>query len=203
MPRASLSESEIRAFRSRVIASATRLFADSGYDAVTMRAIAADVDCSPMTPYRYFEDKDEIFALVTAEAFRRFADQQRAAIEGVQGACEKLEALGLAYVRFAVAEPDSYRIVFELRQGPRADHPELQAQGERAWLYMHEAVVEAVAEGALSGDADTIAHVFWAGVHGVVSLYLADKLMLGQSIEKLVPAMMVTLFAGMTPSTDI
>jgi hypothetical protein len=68
---------------------------------------------------------------------------------------------------------------------------------------MHEAVVEAVAEGALSGDADTIAHVFWAGVHGVVSLYLADKLMLGQSIEKLVPAMMVTLFAGMTPSTDI
>jgi AcrR family transcriptional regulator len=197
MSRAALSESAIREFRARVIAAATRLFAESGYDAVTMRAIAAKVGCSPMTPYRYFDDKDEIFALVTAGAFRRFADQQRDAIDGVHGAGDKLAALGLAYVRFAVAEPDSYRIVFELRPGPRADHPELVAQGERAWRYMHAAVVEAIEAGMFAGDPQTIAHVFWAGIHGVVSLYLADKLRPDQTIEKLVPAMMAALLAGM------
>jgi len=198
MPRATLSDSEIEAFRTKVIEAATRLFAESGYDAVTMRGIAVAVGCSPMTPYRYFADKDEIFALVTAEAFRRFADLQSQAIAHLTGATSKLEALGLAYVRFAMHEPDSYRVMFELRQGPRADHPQLQAEGERAWQIMHDTVVEAVDAGLIDGDAETAAHTFWAGVHGVVSLYLSGKLQLGRTIEELIPSMMATLLVGMS-----
>jgi AcrR family transcriptional regulator len=197
MPRASLSNSEIEAFRAKVIEAATRLFAESGYDGVTMRGIAVDVGCSPMTPYRYFEDKDEIFALVTAGAYQRFADQQSAAIAELAEPAQKLEALGLAYVRFAMSEPDSYRVMFELRQAARADHPELQAEGERAWQIMHDTVVEAVDAGLIDGDPETAAHTFWAGVHGVVSLYLAGKLQLGRTIEELIPAMMATLLVGM------
>lgn len=201
MPRTSLSDSEIQAFREKVIDAATGLFAESGFESVTMRAIAAEVGCSPMTPYRYFEDKDEIFALVAAHAYRRFADEQAAAITdpaALGGPAEKLEALGLAYVRFAMREPDSYRVMFELRRAPRADHPDLQAQGDRAWQIMHDAVVEAVEAGLLDVDPETAAHIFWAGVHGVVSLYLSDKLQLGRTIEELIPSMMVTCLTGMS-----
>ncbi len=40
---------------------------------MTLRALAAELGCSPMTPYRYFENKAELFAVVRADAFRRFA----------------------------------------------------------------------------------------------------------------------------------
>ena len=38
-----------------------------------MRQLADDLGCSPMTPYRYFRDKDAILAAVRAAAFDRFA----------------------------------------------------------------------------------------------------------------------------------
>jgi len=50
------------------------LFAEHGPEAVTMRQLAAELGCSPMTPYRYFRDKDEILAAVRASAFDRFSD---------------------------------------------------------------------------------------------------------------------------------
>ncbi len=88
--------------------------------------------------------------------------------------------------------------MFELRQPPRGDHPDLQAQAERAWLLMHDTVVEAVNAGVLNADPETAAHMFWAGLHGVVSLYLSDKLQLGRNIEELIPSMMTTLLVGMS-----
>jgi AcrR family transcriptional regulator len=196
MPRAALTHDEIQAFRERICAAAAHLFAASGYEAVTLRAIAAELGCSPMTPYRYFSGKDEIFALVKAAAFGRFADAQERAACAIEDPTERLAALGRAYLFFAVDEPDAYRIMFELRQGPAADQPELQSEGERAWRPLRDGVAGAIEAGVLEGDVDTVAHVFWAGVHGLASLYLAGKLELGRTLEALVPALMGTLFRG-------
>ncbi len=196
MARTSLSDQEVQAFRERICEAATHLFAESGYGAVTLRAIAAEVGCSPMTPYRYFRDKDEIFALVKAAAFGRFADAQERAVRGIEDPAERLAALGIAYVEFALAEPDSYRIMFELRQDSAADHPELVSEGLRAWLPLREGVAYAIDRGLLVGDADIVAHVFWAAVHGLVSLHLAGKLRIGPGIAELMAPTLSALLKG-------
>ena len=49
---------------------AERLFAEHGVEAVTMRQLAAALGVSPMTPYRYFKDKDAILAAVRARGLR-------------------------------------------------------------------------------------------------------------------------------------
>jgi AcrR family transcriptional regulator len=196
VPRVALTDSEISAYRERIIEAASRLFAAEGFEAVTLRAIATEIGCSPMTPYRYFRDKDEIFALVRAEAFRRFADAQERVAAATDEPAETLARLGRAYVEFALAEPDAYRFMFELHQDTDGDYPELAEQGTRAWLPMREAVSRAIAAGTLEGDADTVAHVFWSGLHGLVSLHLAGKLRLGLDLEQLVEPMMRTLFNG-------
>jgi len=69
MPRAALSQSEVDEFRDALCETATRLFAEQGYQGVTMRALATSLGCSPMTPYRYFENKAEIFEAVRSAAF--------------------------------------------------------------------------------------------------------------------------------------
>ncbi len=83
MPRRSLTPEEISAFRLRAVEAATRLFAEYGVAGVSMRRLASEMGCSAMTPYRYFENQDALFAMVRTAAFRRFADQQRDAGTGV------------------------------------------------------------------------------------------------------------------------
>ena len=73
MPRV-LSEADVAEFRERLCAVAERLFAEKGPEAVTMRQLTAELGVSPMTPYRYFEDKDEILATVRANGFNRFSE---------------------------------------------------------------------------------------------------------------------------------
>jgi len=196
VPRAALSSVEIEAFRDRIRDAAARLFALAGYSAVTMRAIAAEVGCSAMTPYRYFASKEEIFAVVRAEAFRRFADAQERGVRGVDDAEQRLRVLGRVYAEFARRDPDSYRLMFELGQAPASDSPELLREGERAWRVIRDAVGKAVDAGVLCGDPDTVAHVFWAGTHGIVSLELAGKLQLGRTLDDLIDPMADTLING-------
>ena len=197
MPRAALSTGEITAFRERIREVAARLFVEAGYPAVTLRAIAAEVGCSPMTPYRYFKGgKEEIFAVVRAEAFRRFADAQERGIRGIDDPAECLARLGRVYVDFAKRDPESYRLMFELGQAPASDNPELHVEGERAWRVIRDNVARAVEAGVVDGDPDTLAHVFWSSVHGLVSLELAGKLALGRSLDDLVGPVMTMLLRG-------
>ena len=196
MPRAALSPVEIEAFRDRIRDAAARLFASAGYSAVTMRAVAAEVGCSAMTPYRYFASKEHIFAVVRAEAFRRFADAQERGVRGIEDPEQRLRALGRVYADFARRDPDAYRLMFELGQAPASDHPELLREGERAWRVIRDAVGKAIDAGVLSGDPETVAHIFWAGTHGIVSLELAGKLQLGRTLDDLVEPMADTLING-------
>jgi AcrR family transcriptional regulator len=138
-----------------------------------------------MTPYRYLAGKEELFALVRAEAFRRFADRLEAAMARVGDPVKRLLKLKQAYVRFALDEPDAYRIMFELRQPDARRGGELAAQAKRAFGCLHRTVEEAVDAGRLDGDALTLAHLLWANTHGLVSLHLAGKLTMGRSLETL------------------
>jgi hypothetical protein len=92
-------------------------------------------------------------------------------------------------VSFAVAEPDAYRIMFELAQTSDAGNEELRVQAHRAWTPIRTAVGDAIAAGQLEGDPDSVAHLHWARVHGLVALHLAGKLTLGRSLEDLLAAM--------------
>jgi AcrR family transcriptional regulator len=185
VPRAALRPAEIAAFRARAAAAAARLFAAQGYEAVTMRAVGEALGVSAMTPYRYLAGKDELFALVRTEAYRRFADRLEAALAGGGDPLARLRRLKRAYVEFALHDPDSYRVMFELRQPDPDGVPELAAQSRRAFGCLHRTVADAVEARRLTGDPLTLAHLLWAGTHGLVSLALAGKLAMGRSLEEL------------------
>ena len=184
--RAVLTVEELGAFRARAVAAATGLFAERGYRGVTLRSLAKELGVSPMTPYRYFENKQELFAMVRTEAFRRFADAQRDAVAGSEDPEDALRMLGRAYVSFALDEPDAYHIMFELLQAPAGTYPELEAEQARAFSYLHAAVQASVEAGILEGESLRRAHYLWAQIHGLVSLHLAGKLLMGCSFEELV-----------------
>lgn len=186
MPRAALSQDQVEDFRESLCDCATRLFAEQGYEGVTMRALARRLGCSPMTPYRYFQNKAEIFDTVRSAAAQRFGEAIERAVAAHPDHEPRLRAMCHAYVGFALDEPHAYRIMFELDAKPRPEHQ--TREDLRGWLAMNEAVKEAIAAGVLGGDPSVVAHLLWSGVHGLVALHLAGMLAFGMGLEALVEA---------------
>lgn len=189
MPRV-LSETDVADFRERLCEAAERLFAERGPDAVTMRQLAAELGVSPMTPYRYFQDKEDILAAIRTNGFNRFAEAMEAARASRQ--------VGEAYIKFAFEHPHTYKLMFDLNQPHEADYPELVAAGERAKATMSGWVKDLIAQGALEGDPQQIGLMFWAATHGAVVLELAGKLPPGKAHE-LHQALGLTLAKGLRP----
>jgi AcrR family transcriptional regulator len=176
MPRV-LSEADVADFRERLCEAAERLFAEKGLDGVTMRQLAAELGVSPMTPYRYFRDKEDILAAVRANGFNRFAEALETARDKTPGdARAKSTAVGEAYLDFALQHPNTYKLMFDLNQPHEADYPELVEAGDRARATMSAYVEDLLAEGELVGDPEQIGMMFWAATHGAVVLELAGKL---------------------------
>jgi AcrR family transcriptional regulator len=171
-----LTPADLADFRGKLIAAATRIFAAKGREGFTMRELAAELGVSAMTPYRYFQDKDEILAAVRADAFDRFAQALEQAFAQDAPVGERGAAVGQAYMRFAFGEPASYRLMFDMAQPDESAYPELVRATERARRTMTDYVRAFVAAGFLAGDPVLMGHVFWAALHGAVVLQLAGKL---------------------------
>jgi AcrR family transcriptional regulator len=195
MPRV-LTETDVADFRDRLCEAAERLFAEKGPDAVTMRQLAAELGVSPMTPYRYFEDKDDILAAVRTSAFNRFAEALETARAASSDPRQRGEGVGQAYVRFAMANPHSYKLMFDLNQPHVEKYPDLIAAGQRARATMTDHVKDSIAAGLYAGDPQQIGLMMWAAAHGVVVLQLAGMLPPGPDLYL---ALNAVLARGLAP----
>ncbi len=175
MPRV-LTQEDVSEFRDRLCAVAERLFAEHGVQGVGMRQLAAELGVSPMTAYRYFKDKDDILSTVRASSFDRFSDALEAGLNSSTDALEQAAAVGNAYFDFAMTESAAYRLMFDLHQPNEADYPDLVRATVRAKRTMTDYVRGLVRAGVVDGEVDLMAHVFWAALHGLVTLHLAGKL---------------------------
>ena len=175
MPRV-LSPTEVEDFRDRLIEAAEHLFAEKGPEAVTMRQLASELGVSPMTPYRYFTDKDAILAAVRARGFSRFADAMQAAYASQTEPVAISRAVGRAYVNFVTEHPHAYRLMFDLAQPNEADYPDLVEASHRS-REMQVAHARAMIDaGLIQGEPEMVAHMLWSSLHGALVLQMAGKL---------------------------
>jgi AcrR family transcriptional regulator len=195
MPK-TLTRPDIEEFREKLCVAASRLFAEHGREGFSMRELASALGVSAMTPYRYFRDKEAILAAVRARAFNRFAEALEAAYASTDNALARSRTVGLAYVRFAIAEPFSYRLMFDLSQPGEDRYPELVDATGRARATMTRHVIPLVEQGILAGDPKLIGHVMWASLHGAVVLELAGKLTPDCGFDRIIEESFTALFQG-------
>ena len=162
-----------------------------------MRQIAGELGVSAMTPYRYFKDRDEILATVRAEAFNKFAATLERASRRGADAPARARSVGDAYVRFAKRFPSTYQLMFAYIQ-PDEMYPDLAKANARARETMDGYVRALVDEHVMSGDAHVIGHMFWAVMHGIVTLEQAGALSFDIKASFLRQVTYRTLFAGIS-----
>jgi AcrR family transcriptional regulator len=157
-----------------------------GVDGLTLREIGGRVGVSRTALYRHFSDKRALIAAVATEGFRTLRQQLVAAWERGGRGRAALTAMGAAYVRFAVANPSHYRVMFGGFLERHARDPELAAEGAGAFQALVDALAALQRDGVARGD-DTVkmARFIWAVVHGVAMLAIDGLLAKPGAVDEL------------------
>jgi AcrR family transcriptional regulator len=163
--------------RGKILAAARELFTASGYEAVTMRAIAEKIEYSPTAIYLHFRDKDALLGELCSTDFLTLASRFQV-MAAERDPLERLKGIGRAFVEFALGLPNHYRMIFMTPHppvGPEERRIEQRNPVVDAWAFLEASVAEAQRGGLLrsdEGDPGAVAQVFFAGLHGVMALHL-------------------------------
>jgi AcrR family transcriptional regulator len=166
--------------RNALVASAVRLIETSGTSSFSLREAAREVGVSANAAYRHFDDKSALMTAVAAFGFRQLATQMVGAMASAAGGRAKgpasvarFKAVGRAYVEFAVAHPELFRVMFgecgaECRQAEPGDDAT-----EDPWSLLGKTLDALVADGLLATEVRPGAELkAWSVVHGFASLAL-------------------------------
>ncbi|MBI3790245.1 MAG: TetR/AcrR family transcriptional regulator [Gemmatimonadetes bacterium] len=168
------------AVRAEILEAARTLLPERGFEALTMRDVAARAGVALGTPYRYFKDKGDLTAHLIGEDFLELG-RRLLAVKG-RTARARLAGVCTLYFRFAREHPQRYRLLFMApgmpspKDAPSAPQAERGNPDEDSYAAFRVVVREALVEAgrpAGAAHADRATQLVWAGLHGLVGLELA------------------------------
>jgi AcrR family transcriptional regulator len=170
-------ERERAAARRAILSAARGVGRREGWDAVTMRRLADEIEYSANFAYRYFTGRDDILLALVRDGFTRLREAMTAAgrqqVPASSDDTSRAEAAvrqaGHAYLEFALDESDLYQLMYGLG-GVRVPSTDTWEEGK---------AVGEVLSGLLAaaGDQQPGQHVLqlWATAHGLIALRVVGR----------------------------
>ena len=149
-----------------IAAGMTALEGSSGLD-LSLRELARTVGVSPTAVYRHFPNKDALLAAVAREGLEMLGAAQRKGYDAAGGGAAGFVETGRAYVRFALAHPALFRLVF-------AHGEPVPDKSDPASELLHDATVELT--GSDGPEAQRLALQAWSLGHGIAMLMLDKRI---------------------------
>ncbi len=162
-----------------LVDAAIRTIHEQGVNALNLRAIGSQLGVSRTAIYRHFDDKSALLARVALEGFRIFRLALRSAVdEARKRGADPLEEMGSAYIEFALANQSHYKTMFSGAFGSWDRYPDLITEADGAFDVLLSTIREeqGTSRIAASHDPMRLAHIIWAGVHGIATLGMAGHL---------------------------
>lgn len=138
-----------------LLRAAGKALEKDGIGGISLREAARRAGVSHNAPYRHFPDREALLAALAAEGFVELGER----LCGKPG-----RELGSAYVRFALEQPQRFRLMFG-GVLPIAKYPELRAAAGAA----HQALADAFRDLA---RPELAAAAAWSLLHGLSHLLL-------------------------------
>jgi len=164
--------------RNKILEAARQMFVRNGYEGTTMRGIADAIRYTPTALYHHFASKQALVTELCQHDFdrlaRHFSDAAR-----VADPIERIRQIGWLYLQFAMQYPNHYQFMF-MTAVPMIEHRDgVHGNPERdAYAVIQMACRDAIERGRLRPeltDADEVAQILWATLHGLVSLRLVNR----------------------------
>ncbi len=160
-----------------LISAAREVVVESGWEAVSLRAVARSVGVSANATYRHFPDKTALLRAVAKEAFDELAARMRRVQARKKGtdraaAIARFEATGRAYFSYATEQPQLFRLMFS---PPGRGHADDRGDEQTPYDILGEALDGLVDVGVLDATSREGAELLaWTSVHGLATLALSD-----------------------------
>ncbi len=173
---------ERAAARESILSAARDLARREGWDAVTMRRLANEIEYSANFTYRYFTGRDDILLALVRAGFTRLRDTMATAGHeatskpatrsetGPSGpAAAAVRQAAHAYLDFALTEPELYQLMYSLG-GVRVLATDTWIEGQAIGEIITDLLTDA-------GDAQAPQHVLqlWATAHGLIALQVVGR----------------------------
>ena len=148
-----------------------------GVASLTLRTVGRQLGVSRSALYRHFADKQALLAAVGCEGFRMLRRALADAWEHNGRGRIGFEAMGKAYVQFAVAHPSHYRVMFGgFIESARKDE-DFISEAKAAFQVLVDAIVDQQNTGLVRRDDPVLmARFIWARVHGISMLVIDGQI---------------------------
>ncbi|MCH6257053.1 TetR/AcrR family transcriptional regulator [Puniceicoccaceae bacterium K14] len=183
MPKTSKTSYHHGDLRQALLTAGYRVLKEDGLDALSLRRVAREASVSPAAPYRHFKDKQALLAAISEQGFRQLRSMLDESNEASPG---DLNASGLAYVQFAIKNPEVYRLMFthNVMCDENLDES-LKDAGSNAFLALANTIDSGIAKKEIAKtDSHALALSSWALVHGVAMLII-DGVLAGGPFSEL------------------
>ena len=168
-----------RAERAQRITAAARLIAErEGWDAVTIRRLAQEIEYSQPVLYSHFENRDAIVAAVAVEGFREIAASLRHAADGSIDRRDAARDVADAYLAFARDNPALYAAMFSLPTSLRFAEADTVPELKEGFAALAAVVPPS------HPDVELAAETFWAALHGLAELDRSGRIRPGARRER-------------------
>jgi AcrR family transcriptional regulator len=164
----------------KVVAAARDLFIESGESAVTMRAVAKKAKVSPMATYRHFKGRADLMQAVMEQGHDQFLAYMARAMTAPTP-LERLLTTGRAFLDFALENRSDFKLMF-MRAAEHDRNCEPSAWRDSVtFRFLVDRIADCLHERPLPMEqVEVLALSVWALVHGLVSLFLAEKLAMNE-----------------------
>lgn len=177
--------------RRALLDAAMDMLEAEGAAGLGLRELARVVGVSAAAPYRHFDSKTSLLEALAITGYQRFSRMMGEA-ERDSAPEQRIAIMGQTYVRFALANPNLFRLMFspDLK---RDNRPGLRMAADAAFDTLR-AVTAALPE----GDKRIAALKAWAQVHGLAVLLLDGQIALrpNEDIGALIAAVLADKTGG-------
>lgn len=153
-----------------------------GLEAVTLRACAKLVGVSPSSAFRHYVDKRALLTAFSTRALRELSSSMQTAAEAaVDSDTDPFEAVGLAYIAYALDKPAFFRAMWR-EESIYSQDEDYVAAANALIEHLHGGFAASLSD----CDPDSLSDeelLAWSSVHGVASLMIDGPVALRSSRE--------------------
>jgi AcrR family transcriptional regulator len=162
--------------RAEMVDAAEELYAEVGWDDVTMDRVAKSARLSRALLYVYFRDKNDLLLAITERALLELRERFVAAAAAHPLGIDQVQAIGRAYVQFQQEKPYRFdacsRFHAHRTAGESADDA-CAAASDAVMTVIVKALLQGQADGSIRKDIGNPAEtcvMLWAFTHGLIQI---------------------------------
>ena len=162
--------------RAEIVDAAERLYAEVGWDAVTMERVAKKARLSRALIYVYFQDKNDLLLAIAERALTDLRECFVSAAARSETGLDKVQAIGRAYVQFQQDLPYRFDACSRFHAHQAVGQPTddaCAAAGDAVIAVIVDALMQGQADGSIRKDLGNPAQVcvmLWAFTHGLIQI---------------------------------